>query len=91
MYNVSPEDNFDIVDLDPYGSMVPFLHSAMKSLNNGSLLCVTCTDTWVLCGSDWHKCYYLYRSARGGSHTIQDLGIRVVLHTLNLHANTLNK
>ena len=51
MFNTKESDKFDIVDLDPYGSMVPFLYSALKALRKGGLLCVTCTDTRVLCGS----------------------------------------
>lgn len=91
MYNLDELDKFDIVDLDPYGSMVPFLFSTLKSLKKRGLLCVTCTDTRVLCGSDTHKCFYLYRSCRGGSHNIKELGIRVVLHTINTVANMLDK
>lgn len=66
---------FDVIDLDPYGSAVPFLNSALKSIKNGGLLCVTCTDTRVLCGSDRHKCYYLYGTARGGNKTIEETAL----------------
>lgn len=55
---------FDIVDLDPYGSVVPFLESSLESIANGGLLCVTCTDTRVTCGPDLHKCYYYYGTTR---------------------------
>ena len=91
MFNCEEIDKFDIIDLDPYGSMVPFLYSTLKAIKKRGLLCVTCTDTRVLCGSDTHKCFYLYRSCRGGSDTIKELGIRVVLHTINNVANMLDK
>ena len=53
---------FDIIDLDPYGTAVPFLDSAIQSLRNGGLLCVTFTDMAVLCGNYQETCYYKYGS-----------------------------
>ncbi len=46
------EDRFHVVDLDPYGSAVPFLDSAVQATAEGGLLCVTCTDMGVLCGME---------------------------------------
>ena len=47
---------FDVVDLDPYGSVAPFLDAAIHACNNydarKTLLCITCTDSRVLCGPD---------------------------------------
>jgi tRNA (guanine26-N2/guanine27-N2)-dimethyltransferase len=51
---------FDIIDLDPYGTAVPLVDSAIQSLRNGGLLCVTFTDMAVLCGNYQETCYYKY-------------------------------
>jgi tRNA (guanine26-N2/guanine27-N2)-dimethyltransferase len=40
---------FDVVDLDPYGSAMPFLDPAIQCLKDGGLLCATFTDMRVLC------------------------------------------
>jgi tRNA (guanine26-N2/guanine27-N2)-dimethyltransferase len=40
---------FDVVDLDPYGTAVPFLESAVQAIADGGMLAVTCTDMAVLC------------------------------------------
>jgi tRNA (guanine26-N2/guanine27-N2)-dimethyltransferase len=40
---------FDVIDLDPYGSAIPFLESSFSVTGNGGLLCVTFTDMAVLC------------------------------------------
>jgi tRNA (guanine26-N2/guanine27-N2)-dimethyltransferase len=40
-------DFFDVVDIDPYGSAVPFLASAFKSVSNMGILAITCTDMRV--------------------------------------------
>jgi tRNA(guanine-26,N2-N2) methyltransferase len=47
----APVDQFDVIDLDPYGSAAPFLDSAVQAVSHGGLLCVTCTDMPVLTGS----------------------------------------
>jgi len=43
--------SFDVIDLDPYGSVTPFLDSALHACDD-TLLCITCTDSRVLCGPD---------------------------------------
>ncbi|MEN2999021.1 MAG: hypothetical protein ABDH61_00325 [Acidilobaceae archaeon] len=48
------------IDIDPYGSPVPFLDSALSLLGNGGLLMVTATDTAVLEGSKKNKALRRY-------------------------------
>jgi tRNA (guanine26-N2/guanine27-N2)-dimethyltransferase len=43
--------SFDYVDLDPYGTPLPFLDSALDAVVAGGLLAVTATDTRVLAGA----------------------------------------
>ena len=42
---------FDVVDLDPYGTVIPFLEGSITSLANNGLLCVTFTDM-AFCARD---------------------------------------
>jgi tRNA (guanine26-N2/guanine27-N2)-dimethyltransferase len=80
---------FDVVDLDPYGSPIPFLDSAMQSVRHGGLLMVTCTDLAVLSGGNSGTCHARYGSMpmnRGKFHHEQAL--RMVLHCIE---NTANK
>ncbi len=83
--------NYDVIDLDPYGSAVPFLFEAIKATTNGGMLAITCTDTRVLCGDDRHKCYYMYGSAHGGNGTIEETGIRILLYTISRVASMQSK
>lgn len=46
-----PLEQFDVIDLDPYGTAVPFLDAAVQAVSDGGLLCVTCTDMTVLSGN----------------------------------------
>jgi tRNA (guanine26-N2/guanine27-N2)-dimethyltransferase len=41
---------FDYVDLDPYGTPMPYLDAALDAVRPGGLLAVTATDTRVLAG-----------------------------------------
>lgn len=51
---------YDIVDLDPYGSAMPLIDSALLSVKSGGLLCVTFTDMPVLCGIYGETTLYKY-------------------------------
>jgi tRNA (guanine26-N2/guanine27-N2)-dimethyltransferase len=48
---------FHVIDLDPYGSATMFLDAAVQAVDNGGLLCITCTDSAVLCGSYKMQCF----------------------------------
>ena len=43
----------DCVDLDPYGTAAPFIDAAVQCINDGGLLCVTCTDMQVLATNNY--------------------------------------
>lgn len=52
---------FDVIDLDPYGTVAPFIDAAVQSVRSGGLLLVTCTDLQVLAGNTYpEKCFALY-------------------------------
>lgn len=54
MYNHRAEkDRVDVVDLDPYGTAAPFIDPAVQCVNDGGLLCVTCTDLAVLATTNY--------------------------------------
>ena len=90
MCNLEEENKFDVIDLDPYGSMVPFLFPTINALNKNGLLCVNCTDSRVLFGRDYQKCFYQYRAVRGGNFNMEEIGIRIVLQSLSIWANMQN-
>lgn len=55
----APTARFDCIDLDPYGSAVPFLDAAIGAVNDGGLLCVTCTDLGVLAGHNYPEKWFV--------------------------------
>ena len=89
MYNCRKrEDQFDVIDLDPYGSAVPFIDSAMQAVKDGGMLNVTCTDMAVLSGNHPEACFSKYRSMpMPKSRYLHELALRIVLNTLETSAN----
>ncbi|GAA5982408.1 hypothetical protein JCM10908_006634 [Rhodotorula pacifica] len=84
MYQHRAEDaRFDCVDLDPYGSAVPFLDAAMNAIADGGLMCVTCTDMGVLAGHNYpEKAFTHYGGVCVNAEYSHEVGLRLVLHAL---------
>ena len=82
---------FDVVDLDPYGTAIPFLESSISCLANNGLLCVTFTDMAVLCARKPHVCFYKYGAAPLGKAYCHEQALRMVMYTINSMANKHGK
>mmetsp|Transcript_10200 Transcript_10200/g.13978 ORF Transcript_10200/g.13978 Transcript_10200/m.13978 type:complete len:177 (-) Transcript_10200:824-1354(-) len=82
---------FDVIDLDPYGTAIPFLESTLANMTNGGLLCITFTDMAVLCARKPHVCFYKYGSAPLGKSYCHEMALRIVLYTINSMANKHQK
>jgi tRNA (guanine26-N2/guanine27-N2)-dimethyltransferase len=74
---------FDVIDLDPYGTAAPFFDSALQALQDGGLLCVTCTDAGVFASNGYpEKAYALYGGIPlKGAHSHEG-GLRLILHAI---------
>ncbi len=48
---VMSEFKFDFIDIDPYGSALPYIDSALRNVKNGGHIGVTATDLSALTGS----------------------------------------
>ena len=81
------KDFYDVVDLDPYGTAVPFLDSALQTVQNGGMICVTFTDLAVLAGAKYDICYYKYDSIQTHKKHCHEMALRIVLHTIAASAN----
>jgi len=77
---------FDVVDIDPYGSASEFLDSAVQCVDDGGLLCVTCTDLTVLCGNNPEVSWAKYQSIAIKSKACHEAALRIVLNSIQLHA-----
>ena len=69
---------FDVIDIDPFGTPSPFLDSAGYCARRNSLLCVTATDTSALCGTYEEPCIRKYNSKPYKSEYCHENGIRIL-------------
>ena len=69
---------FDVIDIDPFGTPSPFLDSAGYCARRNSLLCVTATDTSALCGTYPEPCIRKYNSKPYKSEYCHENGIRIL-------------
>lgn len=74
---------FDVIDLDPYGTAAPFFDSALQAIQDGGLLCVTCTDAGVFASNGYpEKAYALYGGIpTKGAHSHEG-GLRLILQAI---------
>lgn len=69
---------FDVIDIDPFGTPSPFLDSAGYCSRRNSLLCVTATDTSALCGTYKEPCIRKYNAKPYKSEYCHETGIRIL-------------
>lgn len=83
MYSFVGIKGYDVIDLDPYGTAAPFLDAAVQALNDGGLLCVTCTDAGVFASVGYpEKTYSQYGGLPiKGPHSHEG-GLRLILHAV---------
>jgi tRNA (guanine26-N2/guanine27-N2)-dimethyltransferase len=69
---------FDVIDIDPFGTPSSFLDSAGYCSRRNSLLCVTATDTSALCGTYKEPCIRKYNAKPYKSEYCHETGIRIL-------------
>ncbi len=78
---------YDVIDLDPYGSVIPFLDAAVQAVSDGGLMCVTCTDMTVLAGKYPEVCFSKYGSMPLKAAYCHEMSLRILLHSIEAAAN----
>ena len=74
------EGPFDIVDLDPYGTPIPFADAAFA--NGRNLVCVTATDTAPLCGAHLNSGIRKYGAVPRNTDYHPEMGLRTLISAL---------
>ncbi|XP_058228182.1 tRNA (guanine(26)-N(2))-dimethyltransferase 2 isoform X1 [Rhododendron vialii] len=87
VYMLTHPKEFDVVDLDPYGSPSAFLDSAVQSVADGGMLLCTATDMAVLCGGNGEVCYSKYGSYPLRGKYCHEMALRILLACIESHAN----
>jgi tRNA (guanine26-N2/guanine27-N2)-dimethyltransferase len=82
-----PGHKYDVIDIDPYGTAVPFLDAAVQAVSDGGLLCVTCTDTGVFNSVGFsEKTFSLYGGLPIRGDHCHEGGLRLILHAITTAA-----
>ena len=74
----APKTRFDIIDIDPFGTPVPYLDSAIRALRNKGLLAATATDMAPLCGVHAKACLRKYGGKPLRTEYCQELAVRLL-------------
>jgi tRNA (guanine26-N2/guanine27-N2)-dimethyltransferase len=74
----APKSRFDIIDIDPFGTPVPHLDSAVQALRNKGLLAATATDMAPLCGVHAKACVRKYGGKPLRTEYCQELAVRLL-------------
>jgi tRNA (guanine26-N2/guanine27-N2)-dimethyltransferase len=74
------ETDYDVVDLDPFGTPIPFADAAFQS--GREYVCVTATDTAPLCGAHFESGVRSYGAVPRNTEFHSEMGLRVLLSAL---------
>ncbi|MFW5978233.1 MAG: tRNA (guanine(26)-N(2))-dimethyltransferase [Halohasta sp.] len=74
------ERQFDVVDLDPFGTPIPFVDAAVHSASR--LLAVTATDLAPLCGAHFNSGVRSYSAIPRNTEYHGEMGVRILLGAL---------
>lgn len=78
----APRKRFDYVDIDPFGSPVPFLDSALRATRRGGILALTATDLAPLCGVHPKACLRRYGGRPLRTEYCHELAVRLLAGAL---------
>jgi tRNA (guanine26-N2/guanine27-N2)-dimethyltransferase len=76
--NASPKKRVDIIDIDPFGTPVPYLDSSFRALKNKGLIAVTATDLAPLCGVHAKACVRKYGGKPLRTEYCHELAVRLL-------------
>jgi tRNA (guanine26-N2/guanine27-N2)-dimethyltransferase len=84
--HAAPRKRFNYVDVDPFGSPVPYLDAALRALRSGGLLALTATDMAPLCGVHPRACLRKYGGHPLRTEYCHELAVRLLVGCLAMMA-----
>lgn len=76
-------NTYDIIDIDPFGTCSPYVEAAFTAIKDGGLLCVTSTDSKVLCGTPPESAYQYYGTLTFNGPSSHEASVRIILSYLS--------
>ncbi|MGP8124267.1 MAG: hypothetical protein ACLQEQ_00110 [Nitrososphaerales archaeon] len=84
------DEKFGYVDIDPFGSPVPFVQAALRATMAGGITSFTATDTAVLCGVHVRVAERRYGGTPVNNHFHHETGVRLLLNAVRREAASLD-
>ena len=78
-FSIVSRKKFDYIDIDPFGSPVPFIDCALYNIKNNGILGVTATDTANLTGTYPKKTIRRYLAKTKKTFAMHETGVRILL------------
>jgi tRNA (guanine26-N2/guanine27-N2)-dimethyltransferase len=78
MNTLTSLEDFDYIDIDPFGSPVQFIDSSLQAMRKNGMLAVTATDTAPLCGSAPKACLRRYDARSIKTSYSKEIGARIL-------------
>jgi len=85
------KNKFHYIDIDPFGSPVYFIDSALRSIKNNGIIACTATDTATLCGTYPKVCFRRYGAVPFHSVVMKEIGLRILLGFICRTAGVFDK
>jgi tRNA (guanine26-N2/guanine27-N2)-dimethyltransferase len=82
MHVLFADRSFDYVDLDPFGSPVHYIQSAIRGCRKKGILAITATDTAPLAGAHAVKCRRRYQCEPIRGYMCHEGGLRILMCTM---------
>lgn len=87
MNTLLSQEDFDYVDIDPFGSPVQFIDSSLQAIRNTGMIALTATDTAPLCGTYPKTCLRRYGAKSIKTEYSKEIGARILAgHCVRLGA-----
>jgi len=77
---------FDVIDIDPFGTPVLFIDSALRAVRNGGMLSVTATDLAPLLGVKNNACLRKYQAISMKVPFSREIAVRILIGYLSRQA-----
>jgi tRNA (guanine26-N2/guanine27-N2)-dimethyltransferase len=81
-----PSGRFDYIDIDPYGTPIPFINTAINAIKNHGIIALTATDMAPLCGVNKRACLRKYGSWPLKSEFCHETAIRIMTAAMVRHS-----
>jgi len=78
----APRKRFNYIDVDPFGSPMPYVDSALRALQRGGLIALTATDLAPLCGVHPKPCIRKYGGKPLRTEYCHELAVRLLAGAL---------